>query len=141
MTTPHTDAAPLGVERTAPDLAAIEARAAAARDASEALARVLDDEALDATGAQDAAFARRDQAMAESAADIPALLAHVRRLTAALADSDARVASAVAAERGRCRDACERVALYARLGTPREIALACALAVDPPAIAAPTGGV
>lgn len=33
MTTPHT-AAPLGVERTAPDLAAIEARAAAAAHGS-----------------------------------------------------------------------------------------------------------
>ena len=49
MTTPHT-AAPLGVERTAPDLAAIEARAAAAAHAAREYRYCRDCGAVDSSG-------------------------------------------------------------------------------------------
>ena len=151
--TPHTDAAPLGVERTSPDLAAIEARAAAATPDAvtysyegltrgenprhrfsicngtwedeptrphRCIAMVYSDSEDSAPDADFYANARRDVFM---------LLAHVRRLTAALADSDARVASAVAAAKRemqrRCVLICESTALAQPDGHDR-----CDLASD-----------
>lgn len=94
---------------TAPDdaLAAIEARAAAARAAIDHVDRVLADHSLDATAAQDDAFARRDEAMAASAADVPALLAHI---AAERERHAAEVAAARAEALREAEGACESVA-------------------------------
>jgi hypothetical protein len=68
--------------------------------------------------------------------------AHAReiaRLTAALADSNARVASAVAAERARCAAVCRDIASDATDDDPvSETADACAEAIE--RASAPTGG-
>jgi len=77
--------------------------------------------------------------MAHGCDVIDQLLAHVRRLTAALADSDARVASAVAAERARCAAVCRDIASDATDDDPvSETADACAEAIE--RASAPTGG-
>lgn len=67
------------------------------------------------------------------------LRVEVRRLAAALADSDARVASAVAAERARCAAVCRDIASDATDDDPvSETADACAEAIE--RASAPTGG-
>jgi len=156
MTAPHTPPAAL-------DVAAIEARAAAATPDAvtysyegltrgenprhqfsicngtwedeptrphRCIAMVYSDSEDSAPDAEFYANARRDVFM---------LLAHVRRLTAALADSDARVASAVAAERARCAAVCRDIASDATDDDPvSETADECAEAIE--RASAPTGG-
>lgn len=122
MTAPHTPPA-------APDLAAIEARAAAATPGPWTMGRVRHERYGDFVAAfsdecdvyppegesgpvcatSEAEYANADF-IAHARADVPTLLAHVRRLTAALADSDARVASAVAAARDDERERAASVA-------------------------------
>ncbi|TAK27242.1 MAG: hypothetical protein EPO40_16595 [Myxococcaceae bacterium] len=80
-------------------LAAIKRRAAEYAAASDALARVIDDDRIAATGEHDAAYARRDEAAQASAADVPALLRHLAALTA-------QHAADVAAERKRAVAMC-----------------------------------
>lgn len=143
MTTPHTPPA-------APDLAAIEARAAAATrgpwhadhefgyvDAPVlmrgAIVCSLDSDLCDDTDGADAEF------IAHAREDIPALLAHI---TALRAQHAADVAAAVAGERERCAAVCRDIAS----ATPYDDAAqawcdACAEAIDAlTAPAAPTGG-
>ena len=112
----------------AADLAAIGARAAAYTAACDALALVIDDDRIAATGEHDAAFARRDDAAQASAADIPTLLA---LLAAERERHAAEVAAAVAAEREACAAACRDVASDAADDDPvSETADACAEAID-----------
>lgn len=137
MTTPHT-AAPLGVERTAPDLAAIEARAAAARPDPS---RIVVVNGVPSISIVEASF------IMAALDDVPALLAHI---TALRAQHAADVAAAVAGERARAVaavlarivDADERSAATGTLPSvyARIIVEDCARAIDADAIAAPTGG-
>jgi len=158
MTTPHTpDAAPLGVERVAsPDVAAIEARAAAATRAAREYRYCRDCGAVDPrevthgacvfhdgcrspntlTGGVDAVatthgIVGRGTAL-ELLADNATLLAHITTLRAQHA---ADVAAAVAGERARAVAVVRAVA--SAWSTPEGRA-AAAYCTD--ALAAPTGG-
>jgi hypothetical protein len=124
----------------APDVAAIGARAAEHTAACDALALVIDDDRIAATGEHDAAFARRDDAAQASAADVPALLAWI-------ASEPDRVAAAVAGERERavavCRavaDGWERASVTAQVDTGLALIRAEGATECADALAAPTGG-
>lgn len=100
----HDDLARL---RAPADLAAIEARADEVRAADDALALILSDECTTSTMADESdALSRRDDAVRASAADVPALLAHI---AATRERHAAEVAAARAEALREAEDACETV--------------------------------
>jgi len=137
MTTPHTDAAPLGVERTAPDV--IPGLAALAQAIDRDGVRSLDDALAMGAAIVDPNTGDVEWLMAHGCDVIERLAAEVRRTAAHAAGEAERTAAAVAAERERCARVCEVVSMELssdfRLRQGMHAAVRCAKA-----IAAPTGG-